>query len=93
MLKQYSGESYNYNCLKELVSSEEYDIEIHLSNSFSYKDKNGQLVKEDESSIMYYYPADDPYASTTGLYNLSTGESGFYGKTLFPDGEGLQNST
>ncbi len=91
-LEQYSGDCYNYNCLKELVSSEEYNIEIHLSNSFSYKDRNGQFVEKDESSIMYYFPADDPYASTTGLYNLSTGETGFYGKTLFPDGEGLQNS-
>ena len=77
-LEQYSGDCYNYNCLKELVSSEEYNIEIHLSNSFSYKDRNGQFVEKDESSIMYYFPADGiPYDmgyTTSGLFKEKFGD-------------------
>lgn len=47
---------------------------------------------------MSYFPFDESFPEDKDLNfefisSLSTGESGFYGKTLFPDNEGEQNST
>ncbi len=91
-LALYTGESDNYTSLLALVSSDDYTIEVYTGDIFSYKDRHGNYHKGDEDSRMYYFPSDDPYATKDGIYSLSTGETGFLGKTLFPDLEGEQNS-
>lgn len=91
-LKLYQGNSQNYNNIKEIVE-DEITIEVLLDDKFSFIDKNGQLG----TAIMQYYPHDPLYPEdkdiNCNLVNgLSTGETGFSGKTLFPDRVGMQNS-
>ena len=85
-----SSKSENFNSLKEMVNSETI-VEVSLSTSFISSDENGKLSKTE----MQYYPADQ-YSefdkSGNTMSGTSTGESGFLGKTLFPDKEGTQNS-
>ena len=93
LLSQYSGESQNFKSLMELVNSNKV-ISVILDDKFSFKGKNGQLG----TAHMSYFPFDESFPEDKDLNfefisSLSTGESGFYGKTLFPDNEGEQNST
>lgn len=93
LLSQYSGESQNFKSLMELVNSNKV-ISVILDDKFSFKGKNGQFG----TAHMSYFPFDESFPEDKDLNfefisSLSTGESGFYGKTLFPDNEGEQNST
>lgn len=94
LLNSYDGESLNYNNLKTMVNSDRV-VEVLLDDKFTYMGKDGMLGK----ATMSYAPFDPLYDSEedkdlTGktINGLSTGESGFMGKTLFPDKIGMQNS-
>ncbi len=85
-----SSSSGNFASLQTLVNSETM-ITVELANSFTSSDSDGNL----KSSDMPYMPADeysDRDLDGSTMSGTSTGESGFLGKTLFPDKEGLQNS-
>ncbi len=89
-LNSHSSDSKNLASLKDMVNSEQL-IEVSLNDNYDNVDANGTL----KNSKMDYYPADDfsdkdVDGSTMG--GTSTGESGFLGKTLFPDKKGLENS-
>ena len=85
-----SSKSENFNGLKEMVNSET-TVEVQLSSSFSSADENGKI-----STIEMPYIGVDEYSefdkSGSTMSGTSTGESGFLGKTLFPDKDGMQNS-
>ncbi len=70
-------------------------VEVVLDDKFTYMGQDGKLG----TATMSYNAFDPKYdlesdkdlkGETTG--GLSTGESGFMGKTLFPDKDGMQNS-
>lgn len=66
-------------------------VVFSFSNEFTYLDQNGQKG----TASLSYYP-EDPFLKDTSVElvsGLTTGESGNYGKTLFPDFDGEQNST
>ena len=90
-LNSYSGSSENYDNLKALVESN-YVVEVRLDDNFDFADSDGNIGNQG-----MYYEAFEPEYGTKDvngetINDLSTGESGFMGKTLFPDREGVQNS-
>lgn len=92
-LKKYAGQSGNIETLVTLSESD-VDIEVTSSSFFRYSDGDGVWG----SHKMSYYPFDEGRSIQKDLLGetingLSTGESGFMGKTLFPNNSGLQNST
>lgn len=94
LLNSYNGESFNVNNLKIIVNSN-IVVEVVLSDEFTFMGQDGKL-----GTAKMSYKAFDPKFDSeedkdlTGkrMSGLSTGESGFIGKTLFPDKEGIQNS-
>lgn len=92
LLAQYTGKSLNIKNLLGLVNSGKV-VKVLMRDMFSFKDQNGQLG----TAHMSYFPFDEAFPEDKDLgfafiSGLSTGESGFYGKTLFPDNDGEQNS-
>jgi len=89
-INSHESESGNFSSLKTLVNSEMI-VEVSLAEGFSYVDQNGSPGSEE----MPYFTADeysDKDIEGATMSGNSTGESGFLGKTLFPDGKGGQNS-
>ncbi len=84
------SESGNFNSLKDMVNSDAI-LEVYLAESYDYVNGEG----EPGTSEMPYIPADEysePDTEGNTMSGTSTGESGFLGKTLFPDKNGPQNS-
>ena len=89
-LKSVESNSGNFNSLRTMALSDQ-TIEVRLDNKFDYSDKEGNT----QTQSMTYLGVDNEYIGNnngTGV-GPSTGETGFLGKTLFPDKNGLQNST
>lgn len=70
-------------------------VEVVLDDKFTFMGQDGKLG----AATMSYYSFDPKYDSESDkdlmgktMSGLSTGESGFMGKTLFPDKDGIQNS-
>ena len=94
LLNSYDGKSLNFNNLRTMANSDRI-VEVVLDDKFTYMGQDGKLG----TATMSYNAFDPKYdlesdkdlkGETTG--GLSTGESGFMGKTLFPDKDGMQNS-
>lgn len=66
-------------------------ITLSLSETFTFEDNNGNWGIGNLS----HQPSSPEMMDTSIEYlsGLTTGEGGNYGKTLFPDHEGLQNSS
>lgn len=91
LLSQYNGDNYNYRNLLKLSSSH-YVIEVTFSKEFEYKKPNGE---KECYTLSYQSNEDSGLKKDTNFQNVSgltTGEGGNFGKTLFPDNDGLQNS-
>ena len=90
LLLKYSGNSTNYANLVNLVKNE-LVVVVSLSELFHYLDPEEQ----EGQGRLSYIPSEPEMVDATisRPSGLSTGESGNYGKTLFPDKGGLQNST
>ena len=94
LLATYNGQSLNYSNLKALVNSDR-TVDIILDDRFIFMGSDGRIG----TATMNYNEFDPRFDSDndkdlTGetINGLSTGESGFMGKTLFPDRDGSQNS-
>ena len=89
IIKDVRTSSLNFNSLKAMVLSET-TVEVKLDNKFTYSDEFGN-IKESE---MPYFGVDEEFVGNNSGKGVgtSTGETGFLGKTLFPDKAGLQNS-
>ena len=94
LLNSYGGKSLNFNNLRTMANSDRI-VEVVLDDKFTYMGQDGKLG----TATMSYNAFDPKYdlesdkdlkGETTG--GLSTGESGFMGKTLSPDKDGMQNS-
>ena len=89
-LHDYVGDDYNYSNLLSLVDDNTI-VFVSINDSFDYISSDGR----DCTGRLSYFPPDeflmDP--SIEIVSGLTTGESGNYGKTLFPDRVGAQNST
>lgn len=92
LLNSCSSNSNNLENLKTLVNSQ-LTIEVYLNDSFKYADKEGVIGTATMQMIPFdpLYPEDLDFKGET-LSGVSTGETGFLGKTLFPDRVGEQNS-
>ena len=95
LLNLYKGDSSNFKSLK-ILSNSDINVEILLDDRYTYMCQDGRL----ESTTMQYNDFDPQYdlesdkdISGETINGLSTGESGFLGKVLFPDKDGVQNST
>lgn len=90
LFNQYDGDSINYNSLRELVNSD-MTVTFSLADSFTCASPHG----ETSISQLSYCPPDEVFMDSDIEFvsGLTTGESGNYGKTLFPDRAGYQNST
>ena len=88
-MKQYNGISLNYSSLLKMVESSMV-LNVIVDDKFKYADKNG---KEDIATMEYGGVDKDFCDVTFETLGVTTGETGFLGKTLFPDRGGLQNST
>ena len=68
-------------------------VEVVFDDKFTFMGKNGKL---DNATMSYtpFGPGMETFLDIQVEYvnGLSTGESGFTGKTLFPDKDGSQNS-
>jgi len=91
ILNRYSCDNYNYQNLLELVNSK-MTIEFSVSDRFDYYDSYGLLHNDGKLS---YGGIDQDFKDNNfeSVSGLTTGETGNYGKTLFPDLDGLQNSS
>ena len=87
------GISTNFDSLRELVNSP-LVIEVEINNKYTYLDREGTIGEAKMSYTQFdaQYP-EDRDLNFEKISGLSTGEMGFYGKTLFPDNIGLENST
>ena len=65
-------------------------INVLLDDKFVFKDKDGSISSQE----MSYSEASSDFVDSTGetINGLTTGESGFMGKTLFPGNQAGQNS-
>ncbi|MCQ2375114.1 MAG: hypothetical protein MJ069_04350 [Salinivirgaceae bacterium] len=94
LINSHTSVSQNYNNLKSLVNSNRV-VEVVLDDKFKYIGKDGVCGTE-TMQHSYFDPQwdteDDKDIYGQTMAGTSTGESGFLGKTLFPDNEGLQNS-
>ena len=83
----------NFNSLREMVNSQSIVV-VELNDKFIFHDSNGNIGEATMSYIPYdsNYP-EDRDLNFENISGLSTGEMGFYGKTLFPDTAGQQNSS
>jgi len=91
-INSHESESGNFNNLKEMVNSD-YIVKVSTDNQFDYVDGDGNAGNANMSYCDYdpKFPTEkDPNGETMG--GTTTGESGFLGKTLFPDRNGMQNS-
>ncbi len=91
LLSQYNGDDYNYRNLLKLSGSN-YVIEVTFSKEFEHKKPNGEI---DSYPLSYQSNEDSGLRQDTDFQDVNgliTGEGGNYGKTLFPDNDGLQNS-
>ncbi len=89
-LKNVESNSGNFNSLRTMALSDK-TIEVKLYNKFDYSDKEGNT----QTQSMTYLGVDKEFIGNDNGKGVgtSTGETGFLGKTLFPDNNGLQNST
>ena len=92
LINSHSSESGNFNNLTEMVNSDQV-VEVSTNDNFNYVDENGNPG----TASMTYIPSNDPRSpgkdsSGETPNGTTTGESGFMGKTLFPDKNGMQNS-
>lgn len=89
-LKLYGGIDNNFTRLLELVETNTV-VTVSSQDSFKYASHSGAIG----SANLSYFPSDDflKDVSISIVSGLTTGESGNYGKTLFPDLVGYQNST
>ena len=92
LINSHSSESGNFNSLTEMVNSDQV-VEVSTNDNFNYVDENGNSG----TASMSYIPANDPRSlgkdpSGETMNGTTTGETGFMGKTLFPDRDGMQNS-
>jgi RHS repeat-associated protein len=92
VLDSYSGSSLNVENLKLLVAST-YVIDVCLDDKFEFADPNGNIGYDKMNYVAYDSKYDEKDTKGETINGLSSGESGFMGKTLFPDRDGLQNST
>lgn len=88
--------SYNISCLQQLVTSDMV-FDVLLSNKYYWSPGNNQMDKDDPANInpypMTYIEPNHDFMDPYNFPNdLSTGESGLTGKTLFPDKDGVHNS-
>ena len=94
LLNLYSSNSLNYNNLRTLVNSDRM-IEVILDDHFTFKGADGNLgyatMQYNKFDPIYDSESDKDLTGET-MNGLSSGESGFLGKTLFPDKNGVQNS-
>lgn len=93
-LNEHKSKRGNYNLLSELVNSDKI-VEVVLDDKFTFMKQDGKS----ETQTMTYVSFDPKYDLESDkdingetINGLSTGESGFMGKTLFPDKDGIQNS-
>ncbi len=88
-MRDVSSKSQNFNSLKTMVLSDR-TVEVILDDKITFADRNGN-IKERE---MQYSKIDDFFIGNDGGKGVgaSTGETGFLGKTLFPDRKGDENS-
>ena len=96
-LNEYKGNDYNAQMLKELVAHPVI-IDIFLSKSFSWKIGSPYTDNPDDKDLPNPYSMNlgekmkDP-APKEYVDDITIGDSGLWGKTLFPDNDGVQNST
>jgi RHS repeat-associated protein len=92
LLNSYGGENLNFNNLKTIVNADR-TLEVKLDDQFTFMGQDGRLGTETMSYSAFdpMFPEDKDLTGST-IGGTSTGESGFMGKTLFPDREGIQNS-
>ena len=92
LINSFESNSLNYKNLQTLVNSS-YIINVTLDDKFNYASSEGTIAEYSMQYLPYdeYSIGKDINGDTTDL--LSTGEGGLMGKTLFPDYDGLQNST
>ena len=94
LLNSYNSKSLNYNNLKTMVNSEKM-VEVMLDDKFTFIGQDGELgvatMPYNNFDPRYDSESDKDFKGET-MNGTSTGESGFMGKTLFPDRKGLQNS-
>jgi len=90
-IKNIKSNTENFNSLKLMVLSENRTVKVEIDNKFFYKDQNGNIQGPEK---MTYLGVDKDYIGNDNGKGIgtSTGETGFLGKTLFPDNKGLQNS-
>ena len=86
------SDSNNFSGLVTLVNSTTI-IEVELNTKFISRDENNNINEYQ----MSYIPFESEFpefidADFSQVNGLTTGESGFIGKTLFPDNNGSQNS-
>ncbi|WP_321333075.1 RHS repeat-associated core domain-containing protein [uncultured Bacteroides sp.] len=89
-LRNIESNSQNFSSLKTMALSDRI-LEVKLDDKFTYLDENGDMKTQN----MTYLGVDADFVGNDNGKGVgtSTGETGFLGKTLFPDKKGLQNST
>lgn len=88
-MRGINSESNNFNSLKTMVLSEKI-VEVKLDNKITFADSKGNINER----LMKYSGVDFDFIGNDGGKGVgtSTGETGFLGKTLFPDKTGDENS-
>ena len=89
ILSDVKSNSGNFNSLRSIANANQ-TMEVRIDNKFDYVNSKG----EQGSRTMPYLGVDESFIGNSngkGVGN-SKGETGFLGKTLFPDKNGQENS-
>lgn len=91
LLRQYGGNDHNYRCLMILAKAD-YITDFILAKEFTYKNKDGVIGTKALSYSPYGESMLERDTDFQFVSGLTTGEGDSYGKTLFPDNDGIENS-
>ena len=101
LINSYDCESQNFRDLQELVNIDDCTIEVAVSSSYNWINREGEMIStvmsysnpEIEAETMKSLGIATAPSEEKGVYSISTGETGEMGITTFPVRSNSKQST
>lgn len=86
LFNKSESDSGNYSALSQLVNDDDRDFVVSVSDSYTYRNENGDLVEHKMGPVTQT-------ENREGGFGLNTGEEGELGQTLLPGEAGIPRSS